>query len=101
MIQRLKEKKGETLIETLMAIIVATLVLLFLATSIVTATRVNKTVEETDTSFNYPEEDKKTAESLTVVIEDENKVEKGSASVYQYTDSTGNYRYYKGVNDDD
>ncbi len=98
---KIAAKSGETLIETLAAIIIAVLVLLFLSTSIITATRINKTVEEADTSFNYPVESTDTAQSIDIVITDKNKLEVGSTKAYQYTDDTGYYKYYKGVNDND
>ena len=99
--KKLRSASGETLIETLAALIVATLVLLFLSTSIVAASRINKKVQKTDTSFTYAEEDPSKADSVTVVIKDDNNIEKGSVSVYSYTDDTGYYNYYKGANADE
>ena len=99
--RKLSSGSGETLIETLAAIIVAVLALLFLSTSVVTATHINKTVEKADTSFNYPTEDAAAADSFEVVIKDDTNNEVGRAAVYQYTDGTGYYKYYKGVNDND
>ena len=93
--KKLFNNKGETLIETLAAMIVATLVVLFLATSINSATKVNKAVENTDTSFNYPEETSANRESVNITIKDESGVEVSSEDVYGYTDDTGYYHYYK------
>ena len=95
--RKLTHAGGETLIETLVALIVATLVMLFLSTSIIAATRVNKQVEKADTSFNYPVEDTADADAITVTIIDKNNKEVGTASAYQYTDDTGHYKYYKGA----
>ena len=93
--KKLFNNKGETLIETLSAMIVATLVVLFLAVSINSATRINKTVEETDTSFNFPTETDANREKITVTIENESNVEVSSEEVDSYTDDTGYYHYYK------
>ena len=51
--KKLQNRCGETLIETLTALLIATLVCLFLATAIVTGSRVNAKVRETDVSFQY------------------------------------------------
>ena len=51
--KKLQNRRGETLIETLTALLIATLVCLFLATAIVTGSRVNAKVRETDVSFQY------------------------------------------------
>ncbi len=94
--KKLLNKKGETLIETLMAMIVATLVVLFLATSITTASRVNKEVEEIDTSFNYPTDASANRTDLTVTIKDKDSKIVGSETVNGYTDDNGTYHYYTG-----
>lgn len=54
--KKLQNRRGETLIETLTALLIATLVCLFLATAIVTGSRVNAKVRETDVSFRYAED---------------------------------------------
>lgn len=51
--KKLQNRRGETLIETLTALLIATLVCLFLATAIVTGSRVNAKVREADVSFQY------------------------------------------------
>ena len=93
--KKLFNNKGETLIETLSAMIVATLVVLFLAVSINSATRINKTVEETDTSFNYPTDPSAKREDVTVTIENEDGTWSKTETVDGYTDDTGYYHYYK------
>lgn len=97
---KLKSKRGETLIETLTALLVATLVLLFLATSIAVASRINKRLRQTDTSFRYPAETPSQAAKQDVTIYDGTS-KLGSVSVSSYTDETGYYRYYKGEDTDD
>ena len=51
--KKLLSRSGETLIESLAAILVAVLVFLFLTTAVVTAARVNKKVSEYDLYFRY------------------------------------------------
>lgn len=51
--KKLQNRHGETLIETLTALLIATLVCLFLATAIVTGSRVNAKVRKADVSFQY------------------------------------------------
>ncbi len=94
--KKLSNKSGETLIETLMALIVATLVILFLATSITAATHVNKKVEEADTSFNYPDENSAQSEEIEIQIKDKDDLTVGTAKARLYTDDSGQYQYYKG-----
>ena len=99
---KLREKSGETLVETLAALLVATLVLLFLSTAIVTAARINKKVKDTDTSFNYPQETATNAEFFDVTVTDARSGQiVDQIRVHQYQDDTGHYLYYKGVNGDE
>lgn len=51
MIQKLKSNSGETLVETLFALLVVVLAMTMLAGSIVSAARVNKGAEDLDTAF--------------------------------------------------
>lgn len=51
--KRLRKNRGETLVETLMALTVAALVLLFLANAIFGAAKLNAAVRDTDVSFHY------------------------------------------------
>lgn len=63
-LKKLKEKGGETLVETLVAILIITLCMAFLTTSAVTASRVNAAASEeykkTDFSFEGAEQTEKT-----------------------------------------
>ncbi len=95
--KKLRDRKGETLIETLTALLICTLVLLFLSTAISVAAKINKKIRETDISFNYGTSD---ADIINVRIIDENKQTVGSAKAYRYTDDIG-YHYYKGANGND
>ena len=51
--KKLRMSRGETLIETLAALLIAVLVLLFLASAIVGAARLNAAIQKTDVSFQY------------------------------------------------
>lgn len=94
-LRKLRNSAGETLIESLVSLLIATLVLFFLATAVVTATNVNSTVENTDISFNYPNEQTATHETITVTIKNGSNIEVGKTTATQYTDDTGYYTYYK------
>ena len=94
-LRKLHNSAGETLIESLVSLLIATLVLFFLATAVVTATNVNSTVENTDISFNYPNEQTATHETITVTIKDGSNIEVGKTTATQYTDDSGYYTYYK------
>ena len=96
MMRKLKSKSGETFIETLTALLIASLVLAFLTTAIVVGAKINNKIKTTDTSFLYPEETKDNRTQLTVTITaDSDRTEKGFAEVYSYTDDSGYYHYYK------
>lgn len=49
--QKLKNNSGETLVETLFALLVVVLAMTMLAGSIVSAARINKSAEDLDTAF--------------------------------------------------
>ena len=93
--KKLRSKKGETLIETLTALLVATFVVLFLTTSIVVAARINKKIKDTDTSLRY--DNAAVSDSYSVTVTQDNGTGVGSVAVKEYTDESGYYRYYKGV----
>lgn len=92
---------GETLLETIAALLVATLVLLCLATAIAAATRVNKNVRESDVSFHYSQEHTTDATRKRVEITDRDGFYREQIPVYEYTDRQGNYRYYKEATGDE
>lgn len=52
-VQKLRSRRGETLVETLAAILIAALAFSFLATAAVTATRINARTRSTDVTFHY------------------------------------------------
>ena len=53
---RLKDNRGETLIESLVSLVILTMTFAFLAVASTTAARLNAKVRDTDVSFRYAEE---------------------------------------------
>lgn len=85
--KKLRSQRGDTLTETLAALLLVVLTMAFLATSLVTAARINAGVRQTDTALKYDDEGEK--KTLTITREN-NSVEK-NVKVYE---TTGGYRYY-------
>ena len=89
--QKLRDRRGQTLVESLLALLVVTLVMLFLATAIAVAARLNRAVHETDVSFRYS--DAEPAGTQTLTVEPENvTAEAFSVDVEVYT--RNGYRFY-------
>ena len=86
--KKLRSQRGDTLTETLAALLLVVLTMAFLATSLVTAARINAVVRQSDTALKYDAADGKT-KTLTITRED-NSVTK-SVKVYE---TKGGYRYY-------
>ena len=91
--KKLRSQRGDTLVETLAALLIVVLTMAFLATSIVTAARINAGVRETDTSLHY---DGNAPVQGTLTITRQGGTGTGSAvrksvSVYE---TEGGYRYY-------
>ncbi len=94
--RKLISSRGETLVETLVALLIATVVLGALATSVVVATNVNTKVQQSDTSFVYPDESKG-GTPISIKITSDNGINSvGTGTATQYTDDSGQYTYYKG-----
>ena len=96
--KKLQNRHGETLIETLTALLIATLVCLFLATAIVTGSRVNAKVREADVSFQYAADGAAGNLTLTVTGNGGTPVSE-TINVQEFTtpsETTGEkqYRYY-------
>ncbi len=53
MMKKLRSRRGETLVETLVSLLIVVLCLSFLATAIVTAARINAGARDTDVSVRY------------------------------------------------
>ena len=81
-----RSKAGETLVETLVSVLIAALAFAFLSTAAVTAARINAAARE-DVSFRYNAERE---ETVTVTAEGAHS---GRRNVTLYTTDNG-YQYY-------
>lgn len=86
--KKLRSQRGDTLTETLAALLLVVLTMAFLATSLVTAARINAEVRQTDTALKY---DAAEGETKTLTITRENNSVTKSVKVYE---TKGGYRYY-------
>ena len=86
--RKLQGKGGETLVETLVAILIVALVMLFFSTAIVAASRLNRAVRDADVSFVYEDDAPAAAKTLTVSGS-------GGSSAISVTEHTNNgFHYY-------
>ena len=92
--KKLRSHRGDTLMETLVALLIVVMTMGFLATAIVTAARVNAGVRDTDTAVHY-RDDAQAAEKAMTVTQQSGTGTGGSVSkrVYVYEAENG-YRYY-------
>lgn len=92
-----REQRGETLVETLCAILVISLTTLFLTTAIVSSGRINKQNAEQDSSFH--QSDSPTSLTVTVKSASGSEVFKAKAKLYESKplaeDDSYVYRYYR------
>lgn len=86
--KKLRSQRGDTLAETLAALLLVVLTMAFLATSLVTAARINAGVRQSDTALKYDAAD---GEKKTLTITRENNSVTKSVKVYE---TKGGYRYY-------
>ena len=86
--KKLRSRRGDTLAETLAALLLVVLTMAFLATSLVTAARINAGVRQTDTALKY---DAAEGEKKPLTITRENNSVTKSVKVYE---TKGGYRYY-------
>ena len=86
--KKLRSRRGDTLAETLAALLLVVLTMAFLATSLVTAARINAGVRQTDTALKYDDDE---GEKKTLTITRENNSVTKSVTVYE---TEGGYRYY-------
>lgn len=70
--KKLQSKAGETIAETLVTMIILSLAVLMLAGAVVTAARVNKQADNTDTSFKTGAAVSTGTDSPKVIISEEN-----------------------------
>lgn len=88
--KHLRNKRGETLVETLLAILILSLVFVFVATAAASVAKMNKKIRDTDTSFRYASDG---GESISVNVRDDSGFYNVAIDAVQY-DSNG-YRYYE------
>lgn len=89
--KKLLEKRGETLVESLVSILLVTFIMLFLSTAIVAAARINRNLRDTDISYHSEQDPTAAAGSLTVEADGEVTVT-SPISVYR---SENGYVYYR------
>lgn len=91
--KKLKSARGETIIETLVSVLIITVIFLCLSTAIVSAARVNASVRNTDTAFAYSKGKAQGTQTVSVT-------KRGDAapletfSVTDYATENG-YHYYE------
>lgn len=88
--KKLRSQRGDTLMETLAALLLVVLTMAFLATSLVTAARINAGVRQTDTALKY---DNATEKPGTLTITSDKNHSSASKDVTVY-EAEGGYRYY-------
>ena len=86
---KLRNNRGETLVESLVSILIAVLAFGILATSVVTAEKINAKTRNTDVMFRY---DEATKQDQDKKIELKGAVKSGSGTVLLY-ESNGYYYY--------
>lgn len=87
-----RSKAGETLVETLVSVLIAALAFAFLSTAAVTAARINAAARE-DVSFRYTEKPGKTVPVTAKGAHSGTGQKIGSEEVTLYTTDNG-YQYY-------
>ena len=86
--KKLRSQRGDTLAETLAALLLVVLTMAFLATSLVTAARINAGVRQTDTALKYDDAE---GETKPLTITRENNSAEKNVKVYE---TKGGSRYY-------
>lgn len=91
--KKLRSQRGDTLTETLAALLLVVLTMAFLATSLVTAARINAEVRQTDTALKYDAADgeKKT---LTITRQGGAATDRPVEKNVMVYETKGGYRYY-------
>ena len=78
--KKLRSQRGDTLTETLAALLLVVLTMAFLATSLVTAARINAGVRQTDTALKYDDAE---GETKPLTITRENNSAEKNVKVYE------------------
>lgn len=90
---KLKSNKGETLIESLVALLVVAMAIAFLSTAVVTATDLNKRVRNNTNAFKYDGASVADAKAqVNIVGTTVTKTASSEVTVYAY----GDHNYYEG-----
>lgn len=90
---KLRDNRGETLIESLVSVLIAVLAFAVLATSVVTAEKINAQTRNTDVMFRYVTAPTNSTDPPTVTLTGEGASGKtGSGKVLLY-ESNGYYYY--------
>ena len=92
--EKLCSNRGETLVETLSALLIAVLVMAFLALAVVTASQINKKTDGIDSPLSYESAESSTV-TVTIQEKDNAAASKYSADVNGYTTANGRYHYYE------
>lgn len=87
--KKLKNQKGETLVETLVSLLIIVLVFVFLTGSAVAAAKINTKIRDTDVSFRYSDAQSEGNAQLRL---SGRSGQTGSTSVEIYQEN--GYRYY-------
>lgn len=88
--KKLRSQRGDTLMETLAALLLVVLTMAFLATSLVTAARINAGVRQTNTALKYDNATESLGK-LTITSDKDHSTASKDVTVYE---AEGGYRYY-------
>lgn len=94
---KLKSERGETLIESLVSLLVAVLAFAFLAMAAVSAEKINAKTRSTDVSFHYAE----TGAESGVSLKGEKYNREAKTGAVKLYENNGYYYYKYGVSEND
>ncbi len=89
--KKLKSTRGETLVETLVSLLIIVLTFAFLTTSAITAAKINAKVRQRDVSFRYSDAQEQGEATLTLRGSGNDSLS-GTAKVQLYEEN--GYLYY-------
>ena len=87
---KLRNNRGETLVESLVSILIAVLAFGILATSVVTAEKINAKTRNTNVMFQYDKAEEIDGKKVELKSTDKTKTGSGKVSLYE---SNGYYYY--------
>lgn len=91
---RLKDTSGETIVETLVTMIILSLAVIMLSGAVVTSARVNAKADNTDTAF-YVDEGQLTQESGVMIITDGSGAANAATLDVKVYKTENDYIYYE------